>query len=175
MLLTTFDALTEFDRIARRAFGPSGTGTTQSAGIRMDAIRRPREIELRFDLPGVDADSLNVTVDRGVLSVSATRTQEFSQDEKPFIRQRFMGSFAHRVRLSDSVNADGIEAAYEGGVLTVRVPLQEKAQPRKVEVRAAAPAAAEVASTEAAGTEEPATEAAGTEAAGTEETAEVPA
>jgi HSP20 family protein len=142
MLLTTFDALAEFDRIARRAFGPVPAGT-QAAGIRMDAIRRPHEIELRFDLPGIDTDSLDVTVDRGVLSVSAQRGQEFSQDEKPFIRQRVMGSFAHRVRLSDSVDAEGIEAAYEAGVLTVRVPLQEKAQPRKVAVAGATPAAVE--------------------------------
>jgi HSP20 family protein len=161
MLLTTFDALGEFDRIARRAFTPTRTGSVQpAAGIRMDAIRRPHEIELRFDLPGIDTDSLEVTVDRGVLSISARRSQEFGEDETPFIRQRVMGSFAHRVRLSDSVNADGIEAAYEGGVLTVRVPLQEKALPRKVEVRAAAPAV-EAVSTEAAGAEE----------AGTEETA----
>ena len=166
MLLTTFDALGEFDRIARRAFGPAQAGGTQAAaGIRMDAIRRPQEIELRFDLPGIDTDSLDVTVDRGVLSVSARRTQEFGEDEKPFIRQRVMGSFAHRVRLSDSVNADGIEAAYEGGVLTVRVPLQEKAQPRKVEVRAAAPVAVEAAGAEAAEAD----------AAGTGETAEVAA
>jgi HSP20 family protein len=163
MLLTTFDALGEFDRIARRAFGPAQAGTG-AAPIRMDAIRRPQEIELRFDLPGIDAGSLNVTVDRGVLSVTAQRSQEFGEDEKPFIRQRFMGTYAHQVRLSDSVNADGIEAAYEGGVLTVRVPLQEKAQPRKIEVRAAAPAV-EVAGTEAGSTE----------AAGTEETAEVAA
>jgi HSP20 family protein len=174
MLLTTFDALGEFDRIARRAFGPAPAGATQPAGIRMDAIRRPQEIELRFDLPGIDTESLDVTVDRGVLSITAQRSQEFGEDEKPFIRQRFMGSFAHRVRLSDSVNADGIEAAYEGGVLTVRVPLQEKAQPRKVEVRAAAPAV-EAASTEDAGTEDAGTEGASTEGAGTEETAEVAA
>jgi HSP20 family protein len=175
MLLTTFDALGEFDRIARRAFGPAQAGSTQpAAAIRMDAIRRPHEIELRFDLPGIDTGSLDVTVDRGVLSISAQRSQEFGADEKPFIRQRVMGSFAHRVRLSDSVNTDGIEAAYESGVLTVRVPLQEKARPRKVEVRAAAPAV-EAASTEAASTDAAGTEAAGTEAAGTEETAEVAA
>ena len=162
MLLTTFDALGEFDRIARRAFGPAQAGT--AAAIRMDAVRRPHEIELRFDLPGIDAGSLDVTVDRGVLSISAQRSQEFGEDEKPFIRQRIMGTFAHRVRLSDAVNADGIEAAYEAGVLTVRVPLQEKAQPRKVEVRAAA---REV--------EAPAAEVAGTEGTGTEETAEAAA
>ncbi|HEY6480078.1 MAG TPA: Hsp20/alpha crystallin family protein [Streptosporangiaceae bacterium] len=166
MLLTTFDALGEFDRIARRAFAPAPAGS--AAGIRMDAVRRPHEIELRFDLPGIDTGSLSVTVDLGVLSIGAQRSQEFGEDEKPFIRQRVMGSFAHRVRLSDNVNADGIEAAYEAGVLTVRVPLREKAQPRKIEVRAAAPAVE--ASAEAAGSE-----AAGTEAAGTGETAEVAA
>jgi hypothetical protein len=110
-----------------------------------------------------------------VLSISARRSQEFGQDERPFIRQRFMGSFAHRVRLSDSVNADAIEAAYEGGVLTVRVPLLEKAQPRKIEVRAAAPVAVETASTEAESTEAESTEAESTEAESTEETAEVSA
>jgi HSP20 family protein len=172
MMLTTFDAIGEFDRIARRAFGPA---TQAAAGIRMDAIRRPHEIELRFDLPGIDTDSLEVTVDRGVLSISAQRNQEFGADEKPFIQQRVMGSFAHRVRLSDSVNADAIEAAYEGGVLTVRVPLQEKAQPRKVEVRAAAPVAVATGTTGAASTEAHGTEAHSTEAASTEETAEVSA
>jgi HSP20 family protein len=139
MPLTTFDALAEFDRLARRTFSP----VADRAGIRMDAIRRPEEVELRFDLPGIDADSLDVTVDQGVLSVSASRTEEYAQDEKPFIRQRAMGSFSHRVRLSDSVDAEHIEASYEGGVLKVRVPLQEKAQPRKVEVKA--PAKAEIA------------------------------
>ncbi len=157
MLLTTFDALGEFDRITRRAFAPASA----AAAIRMDAIRRPQEIELRFDLPGIDAGSLEVTVDRGVLSVTAQRSQEFGEDEKPVIRQRFMGSYAHRVRLSESVNADAIEASYEGGVLTVRVPLREKAQPRKVEVRAAA--AVQAPGTEAHGTE---AEAAGTEGTG---------
>jgi HSP20 family protein len=137
MPLTTFDPFTEFDRIARRAFGPAAS---DRSGIRMDAIRRPEEVELRFDLPGIDTDSLDVTVDRGVLTVSAKRSEEYAEDEKPFIRQRVMGSFTHRVRLSDAVEAEKIEADYEGGVLKVRVPLQEKAQPRKVEVKAPAKA-----------------------------------
>ena len=136
-MLTTFDAIAEFDRIAQRAFGPA---QADRSAIRMDAIRRPQEIELRFDLPGIDTDSLDVTVDRGVLAVSAKRSEEYGEDERLFIRQRAMGSFTHRVRLSDSVDAEKIEADYEGGVLKVRVPLQEKAQPRKVEVKAPAKA-----------------------------------
>lgn len=136
-MLTTFDAIAEFDRITQRAFGPAQAGRS---AIRMDAIRRPTEVELRFDLPGIDTDSLDVTVDRGVLTISAKRSEEYAEDEKLFIRQRVMGSFAHRVRLSEGVDAEKIEADYEGGVLKVRVPLQEKAQPRKVEVKAPAKA-----------------------------------
>jgi HSP20 family protein len=134
-MLTSFDAIAEFDRIAQRSFGPARADRT---AIRMDAIRRAEEIELRLDLPGIDTDSLDVTVDRGVLTVSAQRSEEYGEDEKPFIRQRAMGSFTRSVRLSDSVDAEKIEAAYEAGVLTVRVPLQEKAQPRKVKVEVAA-------------------------------------
>ncbi len=126
MLLTSFDPFAEFDRITRRTSGRVGT--------RMDAIRRDGEVELRFDLPGIDTDSIDVTVDRGVLTVSAKRSDEYADGEKPFIRERVMGTFTRWVRLSDSVDAEKIEAAYEGGVLRVTVPLTERAQPRKVEV-----------------------------------------
>jgi HSP20 family protein len=126
MLLTSFDPFAEF----HRAFGADRS----FAGVRMDAIRRDNEIELRFDLPGIDTDSIDVTVDRGVLTVSARRSEEYSENEKPFVRERVMGSFARRLRLSDSVNADQIAASYEGGVLTVKVPFAERALPRKIEI-----------------------------------------
>jgi HSP20 family protein len=70
-----------------------------------------------------------------VLTVSAKRAEEYAEGEKPFIRERVMGSFARRVYLSDTADADHIEASFDAGVLTVRVPVQEKAKPRKVEVR----------------------------------------
>jgi HSP20 family protein len=126
MLLTSFDPFAEFHRTF---------GTDRSfAGVRMDAIRRENEIELRFDLPGIDTDSIDVTVDRGVLTVSARRSEEYSENEKPFVRERVMGSFSRRLRLSDSVDADQIAASYEGGVLTVKVPFAERALPRKIEI-----------------------------------------
>jgi HSP20 family protein len=134
MLLTSFDPFAEF----HRAFGSADRSL---AAVRMDAIRRDNEIELRFDLPGIDTDSIDVTVDRGVLTVSAKRAEEYTESEKPFIRERVMGSFTRRIRLSDRVDADNISAAYEGGVLSVRVPLVEQAQPRKIEVSTEARAA----------------------------------
>jgi HSP20 family protein len=134
MLLTTFDPFAEFDRLAQRALGTTGT-TRPRAGMRMDAIRRADDIELRFDLPGIDPDSIEVTVDRGALTVSAKRAEEYAEGEKPFIRERVMGSFARRVYLADTADTENIEAGFDAGVLTVRIPVQEKARPRKVEVR----------------------------------------
>jgi HSP20 family protein len=136
MLLTTFDPVAEFHRALRSADGGH-------RAMRMDAVRREQEVELRFDLPGIDADSIDVTVDRGVLTVSATRTDEYSEGEKPYFRERIMGSFTRSIRLSDTVDAENIAASYEGGVLRVTVPLTERATPRKVEIRTEARAAVE--------------------------------
>jgi HSP20 family protein len=126
MLLTSFDPFAEFHRTHGH--------DSRLASVRMDAIRRQDEIELRFDLPGIDTDSIDVTVDRGVLTVGARRSEEYAEDEKLFVRERVMGSFTRRMRLSDSVDAENIAASYDGGVLTVKVPLAERAQPRKIEI-----------------------------------------
>jgi HSP20 family protein len=111
--------------------------------MRMDVIRRDGEVELRFDLPGIDTDSIDVTVDHGWLAVSAKRSEEYAEGEKPYVRERVMGSFTRRIRLSDAVDAEKISAAYDAGVLRVTVPLQERALPRKIEVSAGARAAVE--------------------------------
>jgi HSP20 family protein len=141
VLLATFDPFAyDFDRLARRAFGRNGNGDSWLA--RMDAVRRENEVELRFDLPGIDRESIDVSVDRGVLTVSARRDEEHTEGEKPFIRERVTGSYTRRVRLSDAVDAEKIEADYSDGVLTVHVPVAEQAKPRKIEVRADAKAIA---------------------------------
>jgi HSP20 family protein len=132
MLLTTFDP---FDRFAQRAFGWTSGGT--ASVMRMDAVRREDDVLLRFDVPGIDPDSIEVTVDRGVLTVGARRTEELAEGEKPYIRERLTGSFSRRLYLGETTDADNIEADYADGVLTVRVPLAEKARPRKVEIRTA--------------------------------------
>ena len=128
MLLTTFDPFTQRADYRRLA--------------RMDAIRRENEVELRFDLPGIDPESIDVTVDHNVLTVKASRKEEYTEGEKPVIRERVMGSYVRRVRLSDAVDAEKIEAGYTDGVLTVHVPVAETAKPRKIEVRSDAKAIA---------------------------------
>ncbi len=138
MLLTAFDPFTqEFDRLAQRVFGTTNGGAvTRWSVMPMDAIRSKDEVVLHFDLPGIDPESIEVTVDRGVLAVSARRAEEYAEGENPFIRERRMGSFTRRVRLSDTVDSEKIDASYTDGVLSVRLPLTEKAQPRKVEIHA---------------------------------------
>lgn len=128
MLLTTFDPFAQRADYRRLA--------------RMDAIRRENEVELRFDLPGIDPESIDVSVDHGVLTVKASRNEEYTEGEKPVIRERVMGSYVRRVRLSDAVDAEKIEAGYTDGVLTVHVPVAETAKPRKIEVRSDAKAIA---------------------------------
>ena len=137
MVLTSIDPFVQeierqFDRLAQRPFG-HGNG----AGMPMDGIRRPGEVVLRFDLPGIDPDSIELTVDRGVLSVSATRDEKYGEDEQLFIRERAMGTFTRRVYLSDHLDTGAIEAAYNHGVLAVRIPVVEKAKPRKIEIQQA--------------------------------------
>ena len=141
MYLTTLDPISrDFDRIVRRAFGTTGFGpaTTAAQPLAMDTIRRDGELVLRFDVPGVDPSKIDVTVDKGVLSVSATREAERAEGENPVVRERLYGSFTRRVRLSDTLDADAIEASHRDGVLELRIPVREAAKPRKIAVGTAA-------------------------------------
>jgi HSP20 family protein len=130
MLLTTIDPFIQeferqFDRLTRQQ---------SAAGMPMDGLRRKDDVVLRFDLPGIDRGSIEVTVDRGVLTVSARREEEHAEDDRLFVRERVMGSFTRRVYLSEHLDASAVEAAYDNGVLAVRIPVLEQAKPRKVEV-----------------------------------------
>jgi HSP20 family protein len=133
MYLTTLDPFTrDFDRIVRRAFG-TGFGPASTA-LPMDSVRRDGELVLRFDVPGVDPEKIDVTVDRGVLTVSATREETRTEGESPVVRERLFGSFRRSVRLAENLDADAIEASNNEGVLEIRIPVREEAKPRKIEV-----------------------------------------
>ena len=148
MYLTTFDPISrDFDQIVRRAFfGSTGAGSAfggRSAGrnalswapaLPMDTVRRDGEVLLRFDVPGVEQDKIDVTVDKGVLTVSATREETTAEGENAVVRERRFGQFTRRVRLPDSVDADAIEASHHDGVLEIRLPVREEPKPRKITV-----------------------------------------
>ncbi|MEV0994760.1 Hsp20/alpha crystallin family protein [Nonomuraea sp. NPDC050202] len=135
MLLTSIDPFfqefeRQFNRLTRQSFDSTG-----NAVMPMDGLRRADDVLLRFDLPGIDPDSIEVTVDRGVLSVSARREEEIAEDERLFVRERTMGTFTRRVYLSEHLDSDKIDAGYANGVLTVRIPVLERAKPRKVAIQ----------------------------------------
>jgi len=144
MLLTSIDPFIQefdrqFDRLARQALG-SGDGAARVA-MPLDGVRRKDDVLLKFDLPGIDPDTIEVTVDRGVLSVSAGREEEYGEEDRLFVRERPMGTFARRVYLSEHLDSDKVDAAYSNGVLAVRIPVIERAKPRKVAIQKAESAA----------------------------------
>ena len=133
MYFTTFDPFArdfqrQFDRLARHAFG-------QSPVLPLDVVRHENDVTLRLDVPGIDPEQLEVTVDRGILAISGKREEERTENDKFFVRERTMGTFTRRLRLPETLNADAVEASYANGVLEVRIPVIEQAKPRKIEVR----------------------------------------
>ena len=135
MLLTSFDPFfTDFDRMARRAFGWADWNTGTRSALPMDVIRRDDEVVLKLDLPGFDPASIEVTTDHDVLTISARKSQEHTEGDRPVLRERLTGSFTRKIRLAETVDTEKIAAGYENGVLSISLPLQEKAQPRKVEI-----------------------------------------
>ncbi len=128
MYLTAFDPFTwDFQRrLARQA---------RSYAMPMDAVRDEHGVVLKFDVPGIDPGSIDVTVDHGVLSVSVQRQDERTEDGTFIARERTMGTFTRRVYLSDHVDTDAINASYDNGVLEVRIPVLEQAKLRKIEIR----------------------------------------
>src|SRR5215472_17403488 len=114
MYLTSFDPFTrDFDRIVRRAFATA----PRTSALPMDTLRRDGEVVLRFDVPGVAPEKIDVTVDRGVLTVSATREETKAEGDEHVVRERYFGSFTRRVRLSDNLDSEKIEATHKDGVL----------------------------------------------------------
>ena len=133
MYFTTFDPFgrdfqRQFDRLARYA-------SRQAAVLPLDVVRHETDVTLRLDVPGIDPEQLEVTVDRGVLTISGKREDERAENDKFFVRERTMGTFTRRLRLPETLNAEAVEASYANGVLEVKVPVLEQAQPRKIEVR----------------------------------------
>jgi HSP20 family protein len=99
-----------------------------------DFVRRDGEVVLRFDVPGIDPEKIDVTVGHGVLTVSATREEVRTEGDEPVVRERFTGSFTRSVRLSDNLDTDAIEASNSNGVLEIRIPVREESKPRKITV-----------------------------------------
>lgn len=128
--LLRFDPMREFDRLFDQAWGPAARTTTMP----MDAYRHGDTFVLNFDLPGVDPDSIDLTVERNALTVTAERHWQPVEGDQVVAAERRHGSFSRQLYLSDSLDRERIHATYENGVLSVTVPLAERSKPRKIEI-----------------------------------------
>ena len=137
-MLMRFDPFREIERLTQQANGPS-----RPAVMAMDAYREGDQFVVQFDLPGVAGDSIELTVEKNVLTVSAERRTRRQDNQEWVVAERPQGSFSRQLFLGEGLNPDGITASYDSGVLTVTVPVAEQAKPRKVEVTTAAGSSAD--------------------------------
>lgn len=128
MLMRT-DPFRDFDRLAQQVLGT----TARPAVMPMDAWREGDRFIVEFDLPGVDTNSLNLDVERNVLTVHAQRP-ELDPDREMVSAERARGVFSRQLFLSETLDTDAIEANYSGGVLRLTIPVAEKAKPRRIEI-----------------------------------------
>lgn len=129
MLMRT-DPFRELDRLAQQVLGTAA----RPAAMPMDAWREDQEFVVAFDLPGVNADSLDLDVERNVLTVRAERPDPVGKDTEMIASERPRGVFSRQLILGDTLDVENVKATYDGGVLTLRIPVTEKAKPRKIEI-----------------------------------------
>jgi HSP20 family protein len=132
MLMRT-DPFRELDRLSQQLFGQNGTWS-RPAVMPMDAYRDGEQFVVHFDLPGVDPSSVELNVERNVLTVKAERVPNYGDDVELQVAERPRGVFSRQLFLGDTLDADHVEASYDAGVLTLRIPIAEKAKPRKIEI-----------------------------------------
>lgn len=131
MLMRT-DPFRELDRLSQQLLGNPGT-TSRPTAMPMDAWRAGEEFVVEFDLPGVDPDSVDLDVERNVLTVRAERPA-LNGDHELLAAERPRGVFSRQLILGDNLDTEKVQASYEGGVLTLRIPVAEKAKPRKISI-----------------------------------------
>ena len=100
----------------------------------MDAWRSDNKFIVEFDLPGVEAQSIDLDVERNVLTVRAERKSSTGADVELVAAERPRGVFSRQVILGDTLDSDQIEASYDAGVLRLTIPVAEKAKPRRIAI-----------------------------------------
>lgn len=128
-MLMRFDPFRELDQAAQQVLRQS-----TRPGAPMDAYRHGDTFIVQFDLPGVDPSSIDLTVEKNVLSVTATRQRTFAEGDEVLVAERPQGEFRRQLFLGEQLDRENIAAAYEDGVLTLTLSVVEQAKPRKVEI-----------------------------------------
>ena len=132
MLMRT-DPFRDFDRLTEAVLGTRARPATMP----MDAYRENGSFVVHLDLPGVTVDSIDLTVEQNVLTIHAERKPPVGDSSERVVDERAYGVFSRQLFLGDTLDADQLSASYEAGVLTLTIPIAEKAKPRNVEITGA--------------------------------------
>src|SRR6476469_4711228 len=132
MMLMRTDPFRDLDRLTQQVFGADGTLARPSA-MPMDAWREGDTFVVEVDLPGVDVDSIDLDVERNVITVRAERPGRAS-DAELLAAERPRGVFSRQLVLGDNLDTQRIAAGYASGVLTLRIPVAEQAKPRQISI-----------------------------------------
>ncbi|MDP8987922.1 MAG: Hsp20/alpha crystallin family protein [Actinomycetota bacterium] len=128
-MLMRFDPFRDIDRLTEQL-----AGERRPSPMPMDAYREDDHFVVQFDLPGVDPESIDLTVEKNALTVRAERSWQAGDGVDILVAERPQGSFSRQLFLGEGLDADGIEARYDQGVLRVTIPVAERAKARRIEV-----------------------------------------
>ncbi|WP_066899378.1 Hsp20/alpha crystallin family protein [Mycolicibacterium houstonense] len=129
-----FDPFSDLDVLTRSLLAGDTGSTRTPRFMPMDLCKIGDHYVLTADLPGIDPGSVDVNVDNGTLTISAHRTARSEESVQWLANERFFGSYRRQLSLGDGIDSSAISATYENGVLTVTIPVAERARPRKIEV-----------------------------------------
>ncbi|MET1022252.1 MAG: Hsp20 family protein [Arthrobacter sp.] len=130
MMLMRTDPFRELDRLTQQVFGTAA----RPAAMPMDAWQENGEFVVAFDLPGVNVDSVDLDIERNILTVRAERREPTQPNVEMIASERPRGVFSRQLILGDTLDTDRVKADYADGVLTLRIPVLEQAKPRKIEI-----------------------------------------
>ncbi len=134
MAVMRFDPFRDIDRLAEQVLAASTGPARAPRFMPMDVYREGDHFVLMVDLPGVDPDTIDVSVDNGMLTIRAERGGPAGEELDWILSERSTGAYMRQLTLGDGVDTDAIAANYDSGVLTVSVPVAEKAKARKIQV-----------------------------------------
>ncbi|MFF6998454.1 Hsp20/alpha crystallin family protein [Streptomyces sp. NPDC008313] len=128
MLMRT-DPFRDLDRLTQQVFG-----SARPASMQMDAYRAGDDFVVHFDIPGIDPETIELDVERNVLNVRAERRSPAPEGADVIVAERPTGTFTRQLFLGDTLDTERIDASYDAGVLTLRIPVAEQAKPRRIQI-----------------------------------------
>ena len=129
-MLMRFDPFRELDRVTQQVWGQG-----RAPLLPLDAYREGDEFVMHVDVPGVDPDSIELTVEKNVLAIKAERNWQPGEGAEVITAERPQGSFTRQLFLGENLDSEHIAASYDRGVLTLRIPVAQAAKPRRVEIQ----------------------------------------